>query len=173
MPLAPRSVFLPDDTIFTDSTEFDYNLLAGRLRELAYLNAGVAITFTDHRPEEDRVEKYCYEGGIKEYVTYMTREKQALHEDIIYVEGEKNGVQVEVALQWCIDAFSDNLFGFANNIRTIDGGTHLEGLKTVLTRTINTVARKRNKLKENESNLGGEKRPRRLDWGDFGESTGP
>ena len=148
--------FMPDTQIFTDGIEFDYNILAGRLRELAYLNAGVKITFTDNRQLEPRIESYCYEGGIREYVNYMTREKQPLHGDIIYVEGERNGVQVEVALQWCVDAYSDNLLGFANNIRTIDGGTHLEGLKTVLTRTMNTVARKRNKLKENDSNLGGE-----------------
>jgi DNA gyrase subunit B len=148
--------FLPDTQIFTDGIEFEYNVLSGRLRELAYLNAGVKITFTDYRSEEPRQETYCYEGGIKEYVTYMTREKEPLHQDIIYVQGEKNGVTIEVALQWCVDAFSDNLLGFANNIRTIDGGTHLEGLKTVLTRTLNNVARKRNKIKDNESNLGGE-----------------
>ncbi|MDJ0714515.1 MAG: DNA topoisomerase (ATP-hydrolyzing) subunit B [Prochloraceae cyanobacterium] len=148
--------FLPDTQIFTDGIEFDYNTLAGRLRELAYLNAGVKITFTDNRKEEPHIETYLYEGGIREYVAYMTREKQILHQDIIYVKGERNGVQIEVALQWCVDAYSDNLLGFANNIRTIDGGTHLEGLKTVLTRTINNVARKRNKIKENESNLGGE-----------------
>jgi DNA gyrase subunit B len=148
--------FLPDHTIFTETTEFDYNTLSGRLRELAYLNAGVRITFSDYRKEEPHIESYCYEGGIKEYVTYMCREKQPLHEEIIFVGGEKNGVQVEVALQWCIDAYSDNLLGFANNIRTIDGGTHLEGLKAVLTRTLNNVGRKRNKLKESDPNLGGE-----------------
>jgi DNA gyrase subunit B len=148
--------FLPDNQIFTETTEFDYNTLSGRLRELAYLNAGVKITFSDRRVTPERIETYCYEGGIREYVTYMTREKEALHEDIIYVEGEKNGVQVEVAFQWCIDSYSDTILGFANNIRTIDGGTHLEGLKTVLTRTVNNVARKRNKIKENEPNLGGE-----------------
>ena len=126
------------------------------MRELAYLNAGVKITFTDKRAETPREESYCYEGGIKEYVAYMNREKQPLHEEIIYVSGERNNVQVEVSLQWCVDAFSDNVLGFANNIRTIDGGTHLEGLKTVLTRTINSVARKRNKLKDSDSNLGGE-----------------
>ncbi|MBL1208539.1 DNA topoisomerase (ATP-hydrolyzing) subunit B [Geminocystis sp. GBBB08] len=148
--------FLPDNQIFTETTEFDYNTLSGRLRELAYLNAGVKITFSDHRVTPIHIETYCYEGGIKEYVTYMTREKEVLHQDIIYVEGEKNGVQVEVAFQWCIDSYSDTVLGFANNIRTIDGGTHLEGLKTVLTRTVNNVARKRNKIKENEPNLGGE-----------------
>ncbi len=151
-----RVTFKPDPTIFVVDTEFDYTTLSGRLRELAYLNAGIRITFTDERPVEARVESYCYEGGIKEYVLYMNRDKDALHPDPIYVEGEKNGVQVEVALQWCIDAYSDNLLGFANNIRTVDGGTHLEGLKTVLTRTMNNVARKRNKIKDNEPNLGGE-----------------
>ena len=148
--------FIPDEKIFTESTTFEYEILAKRLKELAYLNAGIKITFSDHRGEEIRQNVFCYEGGIKEYVEYMTREKDPLHQEIIYVNKEKNGVAVEVALQWCIDAFSDNLLGFANNIRTIDGGTHLEGLKTVLTRTMNTFARKRNKIKENESNLGGE-----------------
>ncbi|GAB4471743.1 MAG: DNA topoisomerase (ATP-hydrolyzing) subunit B [Elainellaceae cyanobacterium] len=153
--------FMPDTVIFTTSIEFDYNTLAGRLRELAYLNAGVEITFTDNRLEllksdEPRVETYHYAGGIREYVEYMNHEKQALHEEIIYVQGERNNVEVEVALQWCVDAYSDNLLGFANNIRTIDGGTHLEGLKAVLTRTMNAIARKRNKLKESDSNLAGE-----------------
>ncbi len=153
--------FMPDDTIFTTGIEFDYNTLAGRLRELAFLNGGVKITFTDERlellkSEEPRVETYYYEGGIREYVGYINSDKQALHEEVIYIQGERNNVQVEVALQWCADAYTDNLFGFANNIRTIDGGTHLEGLKTVLTRTMNATARKRNKLKENESNLAGE-----------------
>jgi DNA gyrase subunit B len=149
--------FKPDTQIFvTTGIEFDYTTLAGRLRELAYLNAGVRITFTDHRLAEPRIETYYYEGGIQEYVAYMNREKEPLHEEIIYIHGERSGIQIEVALQWCIDAYSDNLLGFANNIRTIDGGTHLEGLKTVLTRTMNAIARKRNKIKESEANLGGE-----------------
>lgn len=148
--------FLPDGQIFTETREFDYSTLSGRLRELGYLNAGVKITFSDRRVTPEHIETYCYEGGIKEYVTYMTREKEPLHQDIIYVEGEKNGVQVEVAFQWCIDSYSDTILGFANNIRTIDGGTHLDGLKAVLTRTLNSIARKRNKIKENEPNLGGE-----------------
>jgi DNA gyrase subunit B len=153
--------FKPDAQIFTTVTEFDYNTLSSRLRELGYLNAGVRITFTDNRLEllksdTPKVEVYEYKGGIKEYVAYMNADKQSLHEEIIYVQGERNNVQVEVALQWCVDAYSDSLLGFANNIRTVDGGTHLEGLKTVLTRTFNSVARKRNKIKENESNLSGE-----------------
>jgi DNA gyrase subunit B len=148
--------FMPDTQIFTTGIEFDYTTLAGRLRELAYLNAGVKITFTDNRVTPARVETYHYEGGIQEYVVYMNREKEPLHQEIIFIQGERNGIQIEVALQWCVDAYSDNLLGFANNIRTIDGGTHLEGLKAVLTRTMNAIARKRNKIKENEANLGGE-----------------
>jgi DNA gyrase subunit B len=153
--------FKPDTQIFTTSIEFDYITLSGRLRELAYLNAGVKITFTDHRLEllksdTPKVESYNYKGGIKEYIAYMNREKQPLHEEIIYVQGERNNVQVEVSLQWCTDAYTDNVLGFANNIRTVDGGTHLEGLKAVLTRTLNAIARKRNKIKENETNLSGE-----------------
>jgi DNA gyrase subunit B len=153
--------FKPDAQIFTVDTQFDYNTLAGRLKELAYLNAGVEIEFTDERldllkSDEPKVEIYHYAGGIREYVEYMNKDKQALHEDVIHIQSERNGIQVEAALQWCVDAYSDNLLGFANNIRTIDGGTHLEGLKTVLTRTMNSIARKRNKLKDSDSNLAGE-----------------
>ena len=153
--------FLPDSQIFTTGIEFDFDTLAGRVRELAYLNAGVEITFTDYRLEllkqdEPKVLNFHYAGGIQEYIAYINSDKQPLHDEIIYVQGERDSVQVEAALQWSVDAFSDNLLGFANNIRTIDGGTHLEGLKAVLTRTMNSIARKRNKRKDNESNLAGE-----------------
>jgi DNA gyrase subunit B len=148
--------FKPDPQIFTTQTEFEYDILAGRLKELAYLNAGVKIEYSDRRGDEVRTDIYCYEGGIREYVAYMTRDKEPIHPDIIYVNGERDNVVVEVALQWCIDSYNDNVLGFANNIRTIDGGTHLEGLKTVLTRTMNATARKLKKIKENESNLAGE-----------------
>lgn len=153
--------FMPDVQIFTGGIEFDYAILASRLRELAYLNGGVYISFTDSRLEllkstEPKVEIYHYEGGIQEYIAYLNRDKQPIHEEVIFVQGEREGVQLEVSLQWCVDAFTDNLLGFANNIRTVDGGTHLEGLKAVLTRTMNTIARKRNRLKEGDSNLGGE-----------------
>ncbi|HEY9852736.1 MAG TPA: DNA topoisomerase (ATP-hydrolyzing) subunit B [Leptolyngbyaceae cyanobacterium] len=153
--------FVPDTEIFTSGVEFDYTTLAARLRELAYLNAGVKITFSDHRVEViknniSRIETYEYKGGIREYISYINRDKQPLHEEVIFVSGERNNVQIEVALQWCIDAYTDNLLGFANNIRTVDGGTHMEGLKAVLTRTMNAIARKRNKLKEGEPNLAGE-----------------
>jgi DNA gyrase subunit B len=152
--------FLPDREIFSGGIEFDYQTLAARLRELAYLNGGVRIVFRDERTgdgdEGAHEETYHYKGGIKEYVAYMNAEKDPLHPDIIYVDAEKDNVQVEAALQWCIDAYSDNIFGFANNIRTVDGGTHIEGLKTVLTRTLNAFAKKRGKRKENDANLAGE-----------------
>ena len=154
--------FRPDSQIFTVGIAFDYATLSARLRELAYLNGGVRIVFRDEResardadgtPHE---EIYFYEGGIKEYVSYMNKEKEALHPEIIYVNAEKDGVQVEAALQWCSDAYSDSILGFANNIRTVDGGTHIEGLKTVLTRTLNAFAKKLGKRKEADSNLAGE-----------------
>ncbi len=154
--------FKPDPQIFSGGIQFDYAILSSRLRELAYLNGGVRIVFRDERrPSENSEQKfyeevYFYQGGIKEYVSYMNSEKDALHPDIIYVNSDKDGVQVEAALQWCVDAYSDNILGFANNIRTVDGGTHIEGLKTVLTRTLNTFARKRGKRKEGDSNLAGE-----------------
>ncbi len=154
--------FKPDTEIFTSGIEFDYSILSSRLRELAYLNGGVRIVFRDERKtrelEDGKIyeEVYYYEGGIKEYVEYMNKEKDALHPEIIYVNSEKDGVQVEAALQWCVDAYSDSILGFANNIRTVDGGTHIEGLKTVLTRTLNTFARKRGKRKEGDNNLAGE-----------------
>jgi DNA gyrase subunit B len=153
--------FLPDTQIFSTGIEFDYNTLSGRLRELAYLNAGIEVVFTDYRLEllksdQPRVSTYHYAGGITEYVAYINNDKQPIHDEIIHIAAERDGVQVEAALQWCVDAYSDNLLGFANNIRTIDGGTHLEGLKAVLTRTLNNFARKRNKRKDAESNLAGE-----------------
>jgi DNA gyrase subunit B len=151
-----RVRFLPDLQIFTGGIVFDYQTLSARLRELAYLNGGVRIVFRDERNPEPHEETYFYEGGIREYVAYMNAEKDPLHPDIIYVNSERDGVQVEAALQWCVDAYSDNIFGFANNIRTVDGGTHIEGLKTVLTRTLNTFARKRGKRKEADGNLAGE-----------------
>ncbi|WAS05663.1 DNA topoisomerase (ATP-hydrolyzing) subunit B [Gloeomargaritales cyanobacterium VI4D9] len=148
--------FLPDAEIFKETTEFDFATLTNRLRELAYLNAGIQISLRDYRRELPRIETFCYLGGIREYVSYLNRDKQPLHEEIIYIHGERQNVTVEVALQWCVDAYADNVLGFANNIRTVDGGTHLEGLKAVLTRTINNLARKRNKLKEQDANLAGE-----------------
>ncbi|MCU0530093.1 MAG: DNA topoisomerase (ATP-hydrolyzing) subunit B [Cyanobium sp. Prado107] len=154
--------FRPDLEIFSGGIEFDYQTLSSRLRELAYLNGGVRIVFRDERSAarsaegEPHEEIYFYEGGIREYVAYMNAEKDPLHRDIIYVNSTRDGVQVEAALQWCVDAYSDSILGFANNIRTVDGGTHIEGLKTVLTRTLNAFAKKRGKRKEADANLAGE-----------------
>ncbi len=152
--------FKPDITIFSGGIEFEYSLLSSRLRELAYLNGGVKIVFRDERnklPDGSfKEEIYLYEGGIKEYVQYMNTEKDSIHPEIIYVDSQKENVYVEAAMQWCSDVYSDNILGFANNIRTIDGGTHIEGLKTVLTRTFNNLARKRGKRKDIEKNLAGE-----------------
>jgi DNA gyrase subunit B len=153
--------FLPDIEIFKEGIVFDFNTLAVRFKQLAYLNAGLRISFSDYRLEllesnEPKVENYFYEGGIKEYIAYLNVDKQPLHEDIIYIQSEQDKVQVEVALQWCVDAYTDNILGFANNIQTKEGGTHLDGLKVVLTRTMNAIGRKRNKLKDGDANLGGE-----------------
>jgi len=152
--------FKPDKTIFSGGIEFEYNLLSSRLRELAYLNGGVEIVFRDERnklPDGSfKEEIYLYQGGIKEYVQYMNAEKESIHPEIIYVDSQKENVYVEAAMQWCSDVYSDNILGFANNIRTIDGGTHIEGLKTVLTRTFNNLAKKRGKRKDIEKNLAGE-----------------
>ncbi len=152
--------FKPDKTIFSGGIEFEYALLSSRLRELAYLNGGVKIVFRDERNQLSdgsfKEEVYLYQGGIKEYVEYMNAEKDPIHPEIIYVDSQKENVYVEAALQWCSDVYSDNILGFANNIRTIDGGTHIEGLKTVLTRTFNNLAKKRGKRKDIEKNLAGE-----------------
>ena len=152
--------FKPDITIFSGGIEFEYALLSSRLRELAYLNGGVKIVFRDERSKlpdgSFKEEIYLYEGGIKEYVQYMNTEKDSIHPEIIYVDSQKENVYVEAALQWCSDVYSDNILGFANNIRTIDGGTHIEGLKTVLTRTFNNLDKKRGKRKDIEKNLAGE-----------------
>ncbi len=152
--------FKPDIAIFSGGIEFEYALLSSRLRELAYLNGGVKIVFRDERSQlpdgSFKEEIYLYEGGIKEYVQYMNTDKDSIHPEIIYVDSQKDNVYVEAALQWCSDVYSDNILGFANNIRTIDGGTHIEGLKTVLTRTFNNLAKKRGKRKDLEKNLAGE-----------------
>lgn len=146
--------FQPDPEIFTETTEFDYEVLKKRLRELAFLTRKLTISLEDQRhPDGEQVEFY-YEGGIKEYVEYMNRTKQALHEPI-YAEGEENDVSVEVALQYN-DGFNSNIFSFANNIHTHEGGTHEVGFRTALTRVINDYARKANLLKEDDDNLSGD-----------------
>lgn len=157
--------FMPDKAIFTTNIEFDAATLAQRLEELAFLNAGLEIVLTDEGPgvTEEGAEKpvhmrtFRHDGGIGEYVDVISVGKHALHTPTTMVfAGEKNDVGVEVALRWNSDSYTDKLMGFANSIRTGDGGTHLEGLRTALTRTINQLARKAGKLREGSSNIGGE-----------------
>ena len=149
-----KVLFKPDHEIFED-TVFDFEVLSSRLRELAFLNKGIAITLIDKREEEERVEKYHYEGGIKEFVSYLNRNKEVLHELPIYVEGEKDGIISEIALQYN-DGYNENLYSFANNIDTIEGGTHLAGFKSALTRAINDYAKRFGHIKDNDKNLSGD-----------------
>ena len=149
-----KVLFKPDHEIFED-TVYDFEVLASRLRELAFLNKGIAITLTDNREEEPKVEKYHYEGGIKEFVSYLNRNKEVLHESPIYVEGEKDGIIAEIALQYN-DGYNENLYSFANNIDTIEGGTHLAGFKSALTRAINDYAKRFGHIKDNDKNLSGD-----------------
>ena len=145
-----KVTFLPDETIF-ETTVFDYSILRYRLRELAYLNAGISISLSD---DKGKSEVFKYEGGIAEYVAYLNETKTTLMSKAMFVTGEKDQVQVEAALQWTT-AFRENIHTFTNNIATREGGTHLSGLKTALTRTINNVARKRKQLKEKDPALEG------------------
>ncbi len=150
-----KVTFLPDDTIF-EETVFDYDVLKQRFREMAFLTRGLKIVLRDDRPEEKPVEKtFHYEGGIKEFVTYLNRSKTALYEDIIYCEGTVNNVVVEVAMQHN-DSYSDNTYGFVNNITTPEGGTHVVGFRNALTKTFNDYARKNKLLRDSEPNLSGE-----------------
>jgi DNA gyrase subunit B len=149
-----KVIFMPDDTIFED-TVFDYDVLKQRFREMAFLTRGLKIVLRDERPEEAVEKTFHYEGGIKEFVTYLNRSKTALYEDIIYCEGVINNVAVEVAMQHN-DSYSDNTYGFVNNITTPEGGTHVVGFRNALTKTFNDYARKNRLLKDNEQNLSGE-----------------
>ena len=147
--------FVPDPEIFQETTEFDFDKLANRVRELAFLNKGLKLTITDFRPEEPVRKSFCYEGGIKSYVEHLNKSKQVLFEEPIYVEGEQDGIQVEVAMQYT-SGYHTNLLSFTNNIHTYEGGTHESGMKTALTRVINDYARRQKLMKENEEKLSGE-----------------
>ena len=147
--------FVPDPEIFQETTEFDFDKLANRVRELAFLNKGLKLTITDFRPEEPVKKSFCYEGGIKSYVEHLNKSKQVLFEEPIYVEGEQDGIQVEVAMQYT-SGYHTNLLSFTNNIHTYEGGTHESGMKTALTRVINDYARRQKLMKENEEKLSGE-----------------
>ncbi|WP_048783678.1 DNA topoisomerase (ATP-hydrolyzing) subunit B [Streptococcus sp. 263_SSPC] len=147
--------FVPDPEIFQETTVFEFDKLANRVRELAFLNKGLKLTITDFREEEPVRKSFCYEGGIKSYIEHLNKSKQVLFEEPIYVEGEQDGIQVEVAMQYT-SGYHTNLLSFTNNIHTYEGGTHESGMKTALTRVINDYARRQKLMKENEEKLSGE-----------------
>ncbi len=146
--------FKPDDEIFTE-LEYDWDTLSTRLRELAYLNRGLTISLSDERAGEEEADNYYFEGGIVEYVDYLRGNKTALHDEIIYLHGEQDMVDIELAMQYT-DAYNENTFTFVNNINTHEGGTHLSGFKAAITRTINSYAQKSNTLKKNDASLSGD-----------------
>ncbi|MEH7251063.1 DNA topoisomerase (ATP-hydrolyzing) subunit B [Neobacillus niacini] len=146
--------FKPDSEIFTETLEYEYDILATRLRELAFLNRAIKITIEDMRAENKKNE-YYYEGGIKSYVEHLNRTKEVIHDEPIFLEGERDGISVEVALQYN-EGYVESIYSFANNIHTYEGGTHESGFKTGLTRVINDYARKNGLIKENDTNLTGE-----------------
>ena len=153
-----RVYFKPDALIFKETTVYDYNILKQRLREMAFLTKGLRITLTDMRVEEGEepiCQTFHYEGGIKEFVQYLNKSKTSLYPDIMYFEGNKNNVAVEVSLQHN-DSYTESIYTFVNNINTPEGGTHLEGFKAALTKTFNDYARANKMLKDNEENLSGE-----------------
>ena len=149
-----KVTFLPDDTIF-EETVFEYDILRQRFREMAFLTKGLKISLTDLRGEEEKKEVFHYEGGIKEFVEYLNKSKTPLYDNIIYCEGVKDNVMVEVAMQHN-DSFTDNTYGFVNNITTPEGGTHVVGFRNAITKTFNDYARKNKLLKDSEPNLTGE-----------------
>ncbi|TCO78071.1 DNA topoisomerase (ATP-hydrolyzing) subunit B [Marinisporobacter balticus] len=149
-----KTRFLPDKEIF-EETVFKFETLEHRLREMAFLNKGIRIVLTDEREENARSLTFHYEGGIKEFVKHLNKNKDAIHKNIIYFEGKKETSEVEIAMQYT-DKYTENIFSFANNINTHEGGSHLVGFKSGLTRVVNDYARKNNYLKEKDENLTGE-----------------
>lgn len=148
-----KITFSPDPEIFTETTEYDFDILQSRLRELAFLNKGIEINLLDERT--DHSVSFTYEGGIVSFVEYLNRNREVLHEKPIFTEGTKDSIQVEVALQYN-DSYSENIYSFANNINTHEGGTHESGFKSALTRILNDYARKTNALRESDSNFSGD-----------------
>ena len=150
--------FLPDSLMFTETTVFEYDVLRQRMREMAFLTRGLRITLKDeredhiHTPQE---QSFCYEGGIREFVTYLNHHKNALYDTVMYFEGTKNNVYVEVAMQHN-DSYTDSEYSFVNNINTPEGGMHLVGFRNAVTKTFNDYGRKNNLLKDSDENLSGE-----------------
>ncbi len=147
--------FKPDPEIFTETTIFDYEILKTRIRELAFLNKGLRIILCDDRVEDKKKEEFLYEGGISAYVEMLNKNKTPIHDDIIHLEGKENDISLEVAFQYN-SGYTSNIYSFANNINTHEGGTHEDGVKLALTRIINNYARKIKMLKDNDDNLSGE-----------------
>ena len=149
-----KVTFLPDEETF-EETVYDYDILKQRLREMAFLTKGLKIVLKDEREDSQKEKTFHYEGGIREFVTYLNRSKEALYPDVVYCEGEKDGVVVEVAMQHN-DSYTENTYGFVNNINTPEGGTHIMGFRNALTKTFNDYARKNKLLKDSEPNLSGD-----------------
>ncbi|EPY08560.1 DNA gyrase subunit B [Paenibacillus sp. E194] len=145
--------FQPDPEVFTETTVYEYETLLSRIRELAFLNKGIQMVLTDERTGHS--ETFKYDGGIKEFVEYLNRNREKMHEQPIYVEGSKDSITCEIALQYN-DSYTENIYSFANNIHTHEGGTHESGFKSALTRIINDYSRKMNLMKDNNSNLSGD-----------------
>ena len=149
-----KTTFYPDDEIF-DEVRFDFDILLKRFREMAFLNSHITITLIDKREEEEKEITLHYEGGISSFVEYINKNKEKIHPEVIFFEAEKDDVELQVAMQYT-DSFSENVFSYVNNIATTEGGTHVTGFKSAITRVINDYARKNNYLKENDRNLSGE-----------------
>ncbi|KAK9154413.1 hypothetical protein Sjap_001893 [Stephania japonica] len=149
--------FWPDREVFTTTTQIDYNTIAGRIRELAFLNPELTITLTkeDKDPENVQRSEYSYAGGLLEYVRWLNSDKKPLH-DTVGFSKVIDGITIDVALQWCSDAYSDTILGYANSIRTVDGGTHIDGVKASLTRTLNNLGKKSKIIKDKDISLSGE-----------------
>lgn len=144
--------FKPDATIFTETTEFDYNIIRDRIRQMAFLNKGLTLKVIDERPGLEQEELFCYEGGIKEYVSHLNAKKELLFDDVIYVEGEEDDIVVEIALQYN-SGYATNVYSFCNNINTHEGGTHEDGFRMAITRVINNYAKKNDLLKSSDEGL--------------------
>ncbi len=150
-----KVTFKPDETIFTETTEYEYDVLKQRLREMAFLTKSLKIILTDTREEENKSKEFYYEGGIKEFVHYLNHSKTPIYEDIMYFEGNKDNIYVEVSMQHN-DSYTESIFSFVNNINTPEGGTHLTGFRNAITKTFNEYAKGAKILKENDANLLGE-----------------
>ena len=150
-----KVTFKPDATIFQETTEYDFDVLKQRLREMAFLTRGLKIILRDTREENPQEKSFHYEGGIKEFVSYLNKSKTPLYENVMYFEGSKNNVYVEVAMQHN-DSYVESVYSFVNNINTLEGGTHLVGFRNAITKTFNDYARNKKLLKDNETNLTGE-----------------